>query len=108
MRQTPSPSPVCRIAAAVLIAGLLSPAPGFAAEGEKKAEGQEPPVPVEKQWYDPLMRATDQGVDLIVIRPLGLITWGAGLALFVPAVILTAPNGTESIGDAFDRFVREP
>jgi hypothetical protein len=50
----------------------------------------------------------DVAVDLAVIRPLAAVTLAAGAALFVPAVIMTAPNGVDSMRDAYDRFVREP
>ena len=32
----------------------------------------------------------------------------AGIVLFIPAVIMTSPNGKDSMKDAYDRFVREP
>jgi hypothetical protein len=102
--QRPTPNRVSRIAAALVIAGLLAPAAG-------RADGAQPAdqaAPVERHWYDSAARNADAGVDLLVVRPLGLVTLVAGTVLFVPAVIMTAPNGTESMHEAYDRFVREP
>jgi hypothetical protein len=101
-------SRVRRIAAAVVIAVLIVPAAGYA-EDEDKFEPPPPaPAPVEPHWYDGLRHNTNVGVDLLIIRPLSAVSLAAGAALFVPAAILTAPNGTESMKDAYDRFVREP
>jgi len=99
------PSRVLRTAA--LCAGLLMPAAGSAAED---GSGVEPPAraPVPAHWYDVLLHNTDVGIDLLVVRPLSAVTLGAGAALFVPAVIMTAPNGRDSIHDAYQRFVGEP
>jgi hypothetical protein len=101
------PSPALRIAAVVLlVAWSAAPAPGFAAdEGE---EAKPPPAPVEQHWYDPVMHETDIGIDLMVVRPLALVTFVSGVALFLPAALLTAPNGWDSIKEAYGRFVTEP
>jgi hypothetical protein len=116
MRQATSRSPVRRIVAGLLLAVFCAPAPVWAADestaesGEESAEESpaEPPAPIETHWYDSAVRNFDITVDLILIRPLAAITAVAGAALFVPAVIMTAPNGKDSIKDAYDRFVREP
>ena len=109
----PRPSPVLRIAAVVLLgawlAGLIPPARGSAAEDEADTDTDKPaPVPVESHWYDALVHNTNVGVDLMVIRPLAGVTLAAGAVLFVPAAIMTAPNGWESIKEAYQRFVGEP
>ena len=44
-------------------------------------------------------------LDVIVLRPLGLVALVVGGAAFVPAAILTAPGGRDAIGEAFDVFV---
>jgi uncharacterized membrane protein YfcA len=110
MRQpTPSRpvfSPVFRIVTVLLIAVLLMPASGWAADDEKADEP--PPAPIQRHWYDPLVHQSDVGVDLILVRPLAGLTLIAGGLLFVPAALITAPNGTDSIRDAYERFVREP
>lgn len=100
-----------RIAAAVLVswlAGLSAPAVSSGAEDKAEAEKGPPPAPIPTHWYDPLLRNTDIGVDLIVVRPLAAVTLAAGAVLFVPAAIMTAPNGWASIRDAYQRFVAEP
>jgi hypothetical protein len=110
MRQaTPSRSVfglVSRIVAALSIALLIAPTQGWAADDEKADEP--PPPPIQRHWYDPVLHQTDIGVDLMLIRPLAGITLVAGALLFVPAALITAPNGTDSIRDAYDRFLREP
>ena len=105
------PSPVARAAAAALLVAWLpvvAPAPGFAAEDEAQEEEQPAPAPVEEHWYDPVVHNTNVGVDLLVIRPLAAVTLAAGAVLFVPAVIMTSPNGWDSMKDAYQRFVDEP
>jgi hypothetical protein len=97
-------SPVDRIAVAALIAGLLLPALGRAEEAPP-----EELTPIEEShWYDGTMRALDVAVDVFPIRPLSAVTLGVGAVLFVPAAVMTAPNGWESITDAWERFVIEP
>jgi hypothetical protein len=100
---SPTPSRFVRIAAGVLIAGLLAPATGRA-EDAAPAE----PVPVESHWYDGPVHTADVAADLVVIRPLAAVTLVVGAVLFVPAAIMTAPNGRDGVKDAYDRFVREP
>lgn len=132
------PHPVARAAAAVLLVGwstgVVAPAPGFAAEDEANApaaeegaatpaaeEGaaapavkdetapdQPAPVPAEPQWYDATIRNANVGVDLLLVRPLAGVTLIAGSVLFVPAAIMTAPNGWDSVKEAYNRFIDEP
>jgi hypothetical protein len=64
--------------------------------------------PLEERWYDGPLYVTDVVVDAVLIRPAAAITLLAGAMLFVPAAMLTAPNGMDSIRDAYDRFVNEP
>ena len=95
-----------------MLAAFCAPAPVFADDETSAtaadAEPPEPPAPVEKHWYDVVLHNFDIGVDLLIIRPLAGVTLAAGAALFIPAVIMTSPNGKEGIKDAYDRFVREP
>ena len=103
--------------AGLLFAALCAPAPVWAADEESPA-GEEsgsaedsetpPPAPIEKHWYDAPLHNFDIIADLCVIRPLAGVTAAAGVVLFIPAVILTSPNGTDSMKDAYERFVREP
>jgi hypothetical protein len=112
-----------RIVAALLLAALFAPAPVWAQDEEpaetveetaesteEAAEDSEAaaPAPVETRWYHRLQRDADIGADLLIIRPLAGVTAFAGAVLFVPAAILTAPNGMDSLREAYDRFVREP
>ena len=120
MRQATSRSPVRRIVAGLLLAAFCAPAPVWAADepaaAEESAPAEQsdaesevpPPPPVEKHWYDLPLRNFDIIFDLLIIRPCAGVTAAAGAALFVPAVMLTAPNGKDSIKDAYERFVREP
>lgn len=96
-----------RFAAAVLVAGLLAPALGRAAEGDAETAVPDP-VAVEPRWYESVLRTGDQIVDLLVIRPLAGVTLAAGAVLFIPAAVLSSPNGMEGIRDAYERFVGEP
>jgi hypothetical protein len=105
LRPTARPWP--RFAAGILIAVLLAPIAGSAAEDAEAEAAPEPP-PLEHHWYDDAVRQFDVGFDLVVIRPLAFVTWAAGTGLFLPAAIMTAPNGWDSVKEAYDRFVREP
>ena len=108
MRHATSRSPVRRIAAGLLFAALCVPAPVWAADESEEAVSEGPPAPIETHWYDAALHQFDIVVDLLVIRPCAGVTAAAGAALFIPAAILTAPNGKDSIMEAYDRFVREP
>jgi hypothetical protein len=105
MRERSQPSAVHRVAAAALTAVLLLPAIGRA---EDEGEPLEEAPPLESHWYDGPVRVADVTIDVLIIRPLSAVTLAVGAVLFVPAVILTAPNGTESMADAYERFVNEP
>ena len=79
---------------AALIAALLLCAPAHAQSG-----GDVSPPP------------KDYGAkafDVIVLRPLGLAGALIGVAFFVPAAILTAPGGRDSIQEAWEVFVQVP
>ncbi len=92
MRQRIGPS--LRAAVMTLIAALLLPANAYA----RAQERVEPPP------ANPVVA----GVDLVILRPLGLIAMAAGAVLFVPAALLTAPNGLDGIDAALEFFVTEP
>jgi hypothetical protein len=100
-----------RIAAALVLAAFCTPAPVWAADEESTGNTEDseapPPAPV-AHWYDPVLHNVDVTADLCLIRPLAGVTAAAGVVLFIPAVILTSPNGKDSMKDAYDRFVREP
>jgi hypothetical protein len=114
------PPPVRRVAAAVLLVvwlpAVVSPAPGFAQEEEAAPAAEEAapaaeevaPPPAEERWWDPVVRNTNTGIDLLLVRPFAALTLGVGAVLFVPAAIMTSPNGRDSINDAYQRFIGEP
>ena len=106
-----------RIVAALLLAALFAPTPVWAqdeetAEATEEAgeEGSETvaPEPVETRWYHRLAHYGNLAGDVLLIRPLAGVTAFAGAVLFVPAAIFTAPNGMDSLKEAYERFVREP
>jgi len=106
--------PMRRVVAGLLFAAICAPAPVWAEEeaavesAEPSEESEIPPAPVERRWYHEAQREADIGFDLLIIRPAAFITAAAGAVLFVPAAILTAPNGKDSVKEAYERFVREP
>lgn len=94
--------------AALVLAVLCAPAPMLAEDEPEEASASELPPPVESHWYDRIVREADIAFDLLFIRPAAGVTAAAGVVLFVPAVILTSPNGWDSMTEAYERFVREP
>ena len=96
------------VAAPEEAAAASEPAPAAAGEGSVEEEAAPAPEPVRQHWYDPLVHNANIGVDLIVVRPLSAVTLAVGAALFVPAAIMTSPNGWDSVKDAYQRFVDEP
>ena len=116
MRHANLRSPVRRVVAGLVFAAICAPAPVWAKDEPAAAESAEasdeaeavPPPPVERRWYHEVEREADVAFDLVIIRPFAGITAAAGAILFVPAAILTAPNGKDSIKEAYERFVREP
>jgi hypothetical protein len=112
-----SPGSPRRFAAALLVAALIAPAASWAEDEQPQGESApaadageaaEPAPPVRHHWYDETLHQADIIVDLVLVRPLAAVTAGAGVILFVPAAIMTAPNGMESIQDAYGRFIKEP
>jgi len=111
--------PTRRVVAGLLFAAICAPAPVWAEDepapepapaSAEEVEGSEPamPAPVERRWYHEAQRDADIAFDLVIIRPAAFVTAAAGAVLFVPAAILTAPNGKDSVKEAYERFVREP
>jgi hypothetical protein len=47
----------------------------------------------------------DQLFDLLILRPVGLVTTIVGGVFFVPAALLVAPTGAERVQDAWAHFV---
>ena len=46
--------------------------------------------------------------DVVILRPLGFAASLVGAALFVPAALVTAPGGLDSIEEAWEQFVITP
>jgi len=49
-----------------------------------------------------------QVFDVVILRPLGFALLAVGSAMFVPAVIVTAPGGRDHIDGALEFFVINP
>jgi hypothetical protein len=83
-----------RAAVTTLIAALLLPANAYAQAPEQVRPPRPNPVAA--------------GFDVVILRPLGLVATAVGAVLFVPALLLTAPNGLDSVRSALKIFVTEP
>jgi len=92
-----------RIGAAMvaLLAGLLL-ASGASAQTPPEAQLQQEPI--EPAGLNPAVAA----FDVVVVRPLAFAALPIGCAFFVPAAILTAPNGLDSMKEALEFFVTGP
>lgn len=62
------------------------------------------PEPIEPKGLNPAVGA----FDVLVVRPLAAAALPVGVAFFVPAALLSAPGGKDSVGQAFEFFVRAP
>ena len=97
--------PFLHIRSAIALIGLLSlitvSMPALADEGTDTES-------VEQSSQARVDSAFEIGLDLVVLRPLGLVALAGGVGLFVPAVILTAPGGSEGVTDSVDIFVVTP
>ncbi len=47
-------------------------------------------------------------VDLLVVRPLGVVATGVGLGLFVPAALLSLADYPDGVEEAWELFVTIP
>jgi len=56
----------------------------------------------------PGVSIVDRAFDAAVLRPLGAAAVLAGAVLLVPAALVTAPGGMESVDNAYDVFLRMP
>lgn len=117
MRTVTPRNPLRRVVAGLLLAALCAPAPVWAeeetSEGAEDVEVSEDseallPAPAQTHWYDEAERQGNIVFDLLILRPFAGVTALAGCVLFVPSVLLTAPNGRDSMKEAYERFVREP
>lgn len=78
-----------------MVVSLLAPAGAWAQEEEDR-------------WYSGLRRGADVVFDVLVLRPVAAITTAVGAGLFVPAALLSAPNGKDVVEEAWERFVLRP
>ena len=46
--------------------------------------------------------------DIVILRPIGFVASLIGAALFVPVALVTAPNGLDSVEQAWEQFVITP
>ncbi len=46
--------------------------------------------------------------DVVILRPCGLAALAVGAGLFLPATLLTAPNGRRAVEQAWNHFVTSP
>ncbi len=81
-----------RVACALLVAALVAPAAATAQE--RRAGGA--------------LRAFNVTWDVVMVRPWAALALVAGGILFVPAAALSAPNGRDTIIEAWERFVIGP
>jgi hypothetical protein len=87
-------------AVAVAIAILLLPATGYAeAEGGSTSSGG---------FADSAANVAAIGFDAVILRPIGFAVVLVGGVLFVPAALITAPNGWDSIVEAKEIFIDAP
>ena len=101
--------PGARIGAAMaaLLAGLLllaSGAPAQTTPPEAQLDAQLQQEPIEPTGLNPAVAA----FDVIVVRPLAATALPIGCALFVPAALITAPGGLDSVKEAAEFFVIGP
>jgi hypothetical protein len=92
-----------RIGAAMvaLLAGLLLASD---ASAQTAPDAQLQQEPIEPTGLNPAVAA----FDVVVVRPLAATALPIGCALFVPAALLTAPNGMDSVKEAAEFFVIGP
>ncbi len=53
-------------------------------------------------------RVASIGFDAVILRPVGFVALVVGAGLFVPAALITAPNGWHSITEAREILVDNP
>jgi hypothetical protein len=88
-----------RLAVATLIAGVLLPT---------AAQAQADPPPPQRSAGEQIAFGLTATFDVLILRPLGVASTAVGSVLFVPVALLTAPNGMESVEEAFELFVSMP
>ncbi len=104
-----------------LVAGLSLPAQAFAQGGYGPTSTPTPPqsqTPAPKPPREPESARAEarhprpnhalMAFDLLILRPLGLVAAAVGAVLFLPAALITAPMGRDSIQAAKETFITVP
>jgi len=86
--------PGLRAAAATLVAALLLPGSAYAQEPEPFESG--------------FVKYAAASFDVLILRPFGLAALAVGTAAFIPAALLTVPNGKDGLRAASELFVLGP
>jgi hypothetical protein len=90
--------PCVRAAIAILMIGFPMPV-----GAQANAPAKTPPS-VEPASVNPAVAA----FDVMIVRPLGLLVLPVGVAAFIPAALLTAPSGMDTLQEALELFVISP
>ncbi len=104
-----------------LVAGLSLPAQAFAQGGygptstpappPSQTPAPEPPKepePVLAEARPPRPNPALMAIDLLIVRPLGLVAVAVGAVLFLPVALITAPMGRDSLQAAQETFITVP
>jgi hypothetical protein len=62
-------------------------------------------------WSDPGSAAPSGfavGFDAVLLRPIGFVATVIGTGLFLPAALVSAPGGRDSVQEAWELFVLVP
>lgn len=105
-----------RAAVVTLVAGCVLPAGAQSQSATRTATepATPPPPPTPTQTQSPVSpeepepSTTARVLDALILRPLGLLVLPVGVAAFIPAALLTAPDGMDSVQTAFELFVTTP
>lgn len=69
------------------------------------------PAQASAGWRDslaPVGTGATIAVDLLLVRPLGLVAIVVGAGALVPVAVVTAPNGRHGLEEATELFVEAP
>ena len=88
---------------------LLAALGSFASQASAKEDTDlETEAPVAEQPGNEWVRGVDAGFDLMLLRPLGSASTVVGFAIFIPAAVMTLPEGKGGVLDAWELFVATP
>ncbi len=99
-----------------LVAGLSLPAQTFAQMGmpapsQWQTRAPEPPKEPESAQAEARPARPNpalMALDLLIMRPLGLVAVAVGAVLFLPVALITAPMGRDSLQAAQETFITVP